>query len=105
MEEKENSVTITKEDVKNTRDFFKHFSINLPKYLDSALSSIEAVDEITVEHQANLKTMIARALVENRDHELLKDELFEEVLPNCQKEWFDKQFEQDFENFEEKDDK
>ena len=99
MSEPESNVTISKEDVKNTRDFFKHFNIPLPVYLENVLQVIDSAEKISVEQQANMKTMISRALVENRDHDLLKDELFEEVLPNCEKEWFDKQFEEDFEGY------
>lgn len=102
--DQESKVTINKEDIKNTRDFFKHFNIKLPTYLLSVLDTIDASETITEQHQARMKSMIARAMVDNKDHELLKDELFEEVLPNCEKEWFDAQFQEDFESYATEDD-
>lgn len=99
-QENENEVTISKEDVKNTRDFFQHFNINMPEYLNSVLTQIENASEITPELQFEMKVQVARSMVENREHELLKDQLFDEVIPNCEKVWFDQQFQEDFENAE-----
>jgi hypothetical protein len=107
MQSQGNQVVINKDDAKNTRDFFKHFNIEMPTYLDQVLSSIENAEVILPIHHANMKAAVARALIESRDkgYELLQDELFNEVMPNCEREWFDRQFEQDFENYDAEDKK
>lgn len=99
-DQQKETVNISKEDAKNVKDFFSHFNITFPDYLDNCLKSIESASEITQFHWTDLRVNLARALAENSEHDLLKDELFEEVIPNCQKVWFDQQFKEDFESGE-----
>ena len=91
----EQQVLITKEDIKNVKDFFSHFNIDIPSHLEAKLDDIANAESISIEHQKHLKTAIARTIVES-EHEIFKDALFEEVIPNCEKEWYHAQFDQDF---------
>jgi hypothetical protein len=96
-EEQQNKVVITHEDVKNVKDFFSHFNIPLAEYLTTTLNEIENAEEVTLELQDKMRINIARAIFES-EHEIFKDDLFSEVIPNCEKAWFDAQFSQDFED-------
>lgn len=89
-------VKITKEDVRNTENFFNHFEIEIPDYLKKILHTIRESDSITPSMQKEMRIGLSKALVES-DSLLLKDELFKEVMPNCQKIDFDASFEKDFE--------
>jgi hypothetical protein len=95
MYDHENNVVLTKEDVKNVLDFFTHFNIPCPAYLSEIIKEIANSEKITFQQQQKIKVAISRAIIDNQDHKILKDELFEEAMPNCQQEWFKAQFEQD----------
>lgn len=98
MSEEQNKVVITSEDIKNIEDFFSHFRMDMPDYLREQLDVFKNNPEAyTIDNQLALKSELAHALVES-DHELLKDDLFKDVIDNCSKEWFDTQFQRDFEN-------
>lgn len=90
-------VLITAEDVKNIRDFYGHFQVEVPEYLSKHLETLEKASTITLDQQALLKTLVARSILES-EHEIFKDSLFEEVIPTCEKEWFEAQFNEDFES-------
>ncbi len=96
MKEKEESVVLTQEDMRNVREFFNHFNITIPTYLDKIIKRVESEETITLESQKIFKTILARTISES-EHELFKDSLFEEIIPECEKEWYDAQFRQDFE--------
>ena len=89
-------VVITKEDAKNIREFFSHFDITLPDFLSKQIQDITDNERISLEQQNILRVAIARAISES-DHEIFKDQLFEEVIPNCDRVWFDHKFSEDFE--------
>jgi uncharacterized protein (DUF1786 family) len=96
LKENEESVVLTQEDMRNVREFFNHFNIDMPEYLDKTILSVEKENEITLQSQKNFKTSLVRAISES-NHELFKDSLFEEIVPECEKEWYEAQFSQDFE--------
>jgi hypothetical protein len=79
FEEKEKVVVIGNEDVKNIRDFFTHFKIEMTAELSAALDAFEAdrshanQDEIRFRLSENMK---------DSTHPLLKDELFKQVIDN-----------------------
>lgn len=95
-DEAESKTLVTIEDVKNVRDFFDHFKIDMPQYLSDHLNNMENADSITEELHDEMRVQVARAITES-EHEIFKDQLFEEVIPNCEKAWFDRQFSDDFE--------
>ena len=97
MSEEKEKVVINSEDIKNIEDFFNHFRIPIPPFLQEQLDVFKQDPEgYTVEKQLRLKAELAHAMVES-DHELLKDDLFKPVIQNCEKEWFETQFQRDFE--------
>lgn len=85
------------EDCKNVRDFFTHFKIHMPDYLNSAIVNYEAVLETTrsftkeektvskklLEAQNIFRVSLCKAMVES-DHPLFKDELFKTVIGNSE---------------------
>jgi hypothetical protein len=95
-DEAESKTLVTMEDVKNVRDFFDHFKIEMPQYLTDHLAAMENAENIDEKLHDEMRVQVARAIAES-EHEIFKDQLFEEVIPNCQKAWFDRQFSEDFE--------
>lgn len=95
MQEETNKVVINQEDIKNIEDFFNHFRIEIPSYLQTELEVFKNdPNNYTYDKQCKLKTELAHAIVSS-DHELFKDDLFANVIKNCNKEWFDAQFDRD----------
>lgn len=90
-------IVINKEDVDNIENFFKHFSIELPKYLQEQFSTYrESGDKYSLADQQRLKEELCKALALS-EHELLKDELFSSVISRCEDVWFHAQFTRDLE--------
>lgn len=98
-QQEEKQVTITSEDISNIKTFFEHFQIPLPDYLSNELGVFEQKgSSYTYDDQLKLKNEMAHALVECfPNHEILKDELFEPVIKNCEKAWYEEQFNRDIE--------
>lgn len=95
QEEEVNKVVINQEDIKNVEDFFNHFRIEIPKFLQAELDVFKDDPEsYNLDKQAKLKSELAHAIVSS-DHELFKDDLFVNVMKNCNKEWYDTQFDRD----------
>ena len=105
-DETTNKVVINQEDIKNIEDFFNHFRIPIPTFLKSELDVFRnSPDDYSYDKQCKLKSELAHAIVDS-DHELFKDDLFKNVIKNCNKEWFDTQFDRDLETtFTEKENK
>ena len=98
MSKEPNKVVISSEDIKNIEEFFNHFRIPIPTYLQEQLNTYKtAPDEYTLDNQKTLKSELAHAIVSS-DHELLKDGVFDNIISNCDKEWFETQFNRDLEN-------
>jgi hypothetical protein len=96
--EEGNKVVINEEDIKNIEDFFNHFRIDIPDFLKSELDTYRSSpDTYGIDNQEKLKAELAHAIVAS-DHELFKDKLFENVVKNCTKCWFDTQFDRDLES-------
>ena len=90
-------VVVSAEDIKNIEEFFSHFRIDIPAYLQTQLDVYRAApDEYTLDKQKLLRAELAHAIVSS-DHELMKDGVFTNIVENCDKEWFDAQFNRDFE--------
>ena len=97
MTDNTNKVVISAEDIKNIEEFFNHFKIEIPTYLSDQLDIFKAApSEYTLDKQKKLKAELAHAIV-TTDHELMKDGVFSNIVSNCDKEWFDTQFNRDFE--------
>jgi len=97
-EETSNKVVINQEDIKNIEDFFNHFRIEIPEFLSKELQVFkDNPAEYNYDKQCKLKSELAHTIVSS-DHELFKDELFKNVLGNCNKEWFETQFNRDLES-------
>jgi hypothetical protein len=98
MHDSEQKVVVGNEDIKNIEEFFDHFHIPIPQYLRDELDKFKNnPGAYTVDMQKKLKTELAHAVVSS-DHELLKDEVFGRIINNCDKEWFDTQFNRDLED-------
>jgi hypothetical protein len=91
-------VTITPDDVKHLENFFDFFKIPVPTRLQRVVDKLKAdPNNFTIETQRELKIELAHA-VASSEHELLKDGLFKNVMANCNKEWYEAQFERDVED-------
>jgi len=98
QEKEDNKVLINQEDIKNIEDFFNHFRIEIPNFLQAELDVFKNnPDEYNLDKQAKLKSELGHAIISS-DHELFKDDLFVNVMKNCNKEWFDTQFDRDINN-------
>ena len=97
-EQEEKKVVVNQEDIQNIEDFFKHFRIPIPNYLQQQIDVFKQdPNNYTYDKQCVLKSELAHAISES-DHELFKDELFSNVIKNCAKEWYDTQFNRDLES-------
>lgn len=91
-------INTDQEDCNNVRDFFYHFKIDMPEYLENAISEYETAlkqsnaivkedynkDRGLIEAQNVFRVSLCRAMVES-DHPLFKDELFKTVIANSDK--------------------
>jgi hypothetical protein len=90
-------VVMTAEDIKNIRDFFTHFKIEIPKPLQSILEVFEKdISKVTFDDQIKLRAFIAHTIVDSK-HPLLTDKVFENIRKNCDAAWYDAQFDLDLE--------
>lgn len=97
MYEEERKVTISKEDAANIVKFFEHFNIPIPAPLQAQINRFnDNPDSYTPKEQDKLKIELAHAII-TCDHELLKDEIFQTLNVNSDKEWFEAQFDRDVE--------
>ena len=98
QQDEKKEVVISADDIKNISVFFNHFNITIPKFLQAELDRYNnKPDKYTYDDQLKLKAELAHAIVDS-EHELFKDELFTKVVTNCEKEWYNVQFNRDFEN-------
>lgn len=91
-------IVISAEDIKNIEEFFNHFRIEIPDFLQKQLDVFNNnPNAYTLDDQKLLRAELAHAIVSS-DHELMKDGVFSNIVANCDKEWFDTQFNRDFES-------
>ena len=88
----EEKVVLSSEDIKNVREYFKHFDIPLPNHLDESLDKFE--NSQTLENQKFLKLQMCKVLIES-PHESFKDGMFDTVKETAGKARYDLQFEFD----------
>lgn len=78
-------VVITPEDCSGAAEFWTNFGIPMPPELKKAFDSFRSSQ--TVKNQQEIKVQICRAIVDAHDqHEVLKDEIFKEIIEECKKE-------------------
>lgn len=92
---KENKVVISPEDCNAALDFWRHFNIPIPDYLQKNFEKFSA--EPNFENQELVKLGLVKAISET-EHEAFKDEMFSKIVEECAGVTFDMQFDQDFEN-------
>ncbi len=80
--EKEKVVVISNEDVKNIRDFFHNFKIEVPAPLETSLVNFES--DICYQNQQKIKEELCRLMVKS-SHPLFHDDLFAQVIANSTK--------------------
>ena len=97
-------VVVGPEDIKNIEEFFGHFRIPVPEGLQTQIDAYKKdPSNYTLDQQKLLRVEVAHAIVSS-DHELMKDDVFDNITNNCDKEWFESQFQRDMEDaFSEKD--
>ena len=92
FEEKEATVVISNEDVKNVRDFFMNFKIDMPDALVEVLNDFQASNSF--ENQVRVKAELCKLMVSS-SHPLFKDDLFSQVIDNSQKVVMEAKFQED----------
>ena len=91
-------VVVGPEDIKNIEEFFGHFRIPIPEALQTQINSFKKdPSNYTLDQQKLLRAEVAHAIVSS-DHELMKDGVFDNITNNCDKEWFETQFQRDMED-------
>ncbi len=88
----EEKVVLSSEDIKNVNEYFKHFSIPMPNYLEESLNKFN--ESQTLENQKFLKLQICKVLIESQ-HESFRDQMFDTVKETANKARYDLQFEFD----------
>ena len=88
----EEKVAISSEDVKNIRDYFKHFDITLPDYLEQALVQFDG-DQSMI-NQKFLKMKLCAAILESK-HESFQNKMFDQVKDTSKQALYDLQYEFD----------
>lgn len=90
-------VVMTADDIKNITEFFSHFKIPIPDPLQKMLNKFnESPGTFTFDDQIRLRAYIAHTMVSS-DHPLLTDKVFGNIRANCDKAWYEAQFEMDAE--------
>lgn len=103
LQEKEEKVVVSPEDVNSALDFWRHFNIPIPADLQSAVDAFAADQSFS--NQQRVKLEVCRA-ISTQDHEAFKDEMFVKIVEECAgvafKMDFDKEFEATVSNTETK---
>lgn len=90
-------VVMTPDDIKNIEEFFGHFKIKVPVHLQKVLDKFKGNPTgFTFDDQCQLRAFIAHTMVSS-DHPLLTDKVFGNIRANCDKAWFEAQFDMDVE--------
>lgn len=97
MQSDEKKAILSIEDINNVEEFFRHFSIPIPKYLQDQIDIYKAnLSSYSLENQERFKAELSRAIIES-DHELLQDDIFSNIKHFCDEVWYNAQFERDLE--------
>lgn len=95
INEQNEVVAISKEDIGNVRNFFSLFEIPMPDRLKEALERFEK--EETVYNQNQVRIALCEAMVTS-NHEAFKDQLFSPAVDNSTKILYESNFDKDLED-------
>lgn len=96
-EKKAREVVLNLDDIRNIRDFFNHFKIEIQPELDSAMQAWETKkDKVTIEDQDALKVGLCVSMLKS-DHAMFKDSLFANIIKNSEKIVFESTFQKELE--------
>ena len=98
MSNKENQAPVlSKDDISNIQNFFKHFKIPIPDFLSKEIEVFtNDPDNYTLDKQQKFKSAISHAMLTGK-HEIFENPVWVGVLKNCDEEHFNAQFEKDLE--------
>jgi hypothetical protein len=95
LQEVTRKVVITPEDVAGARDFWTHFEVPIPVELTNAFDNF--CKNPTLENQDEIKLQITRAIGHTK-HEAFQDEMFKEIVAECQNVEYDMAFDRQLES-------
>lgn len=87
-------IVISPEDCNAAIDFWRHFNIPIPSYLQDAIDRFSK--EVTFANQEIVKLALSKSISET-DHEAFKDEMFRKIVEETSAVTFEMQFDKDFE--------
>lgn len=91
-------VVVTNDDVKNIEEFFNHFKIEMPDSLKQVIEKFkDTPDSFSFDDQIKLRSFLAHTICSST-HPLLTDKVFDNIRKNCERAWFDAQFDFDVED-------
>ena len=91
----ERKVVITADDIKNIAEFFSHFKIKMSVGLIKSIEDFNSNPTgFTFDDQIKLRAYLAHSIVIS-DHPLITDKVFNNIRTNCDRVWFDTQFDLD----------
>jgi hypothetical protein len=97
-DEEAQKVVMTADDFKNIEEFFTHFKIPMPELLTAVIAEYRAnPGKFEFDDQRKLRVALAHAVI-TAEHPLLKDDVFKNIRANCDKAFYDGQFQYDLEN-------
>ena len=97
LQEKEEEIVITQNDIDNMDIFFKHFNIPMSDKLVTQIAFWQAnKDNFTQEMAKEFKVAVSHAFL-SADHKLLQNEVWQGVLKNCNETYYNSQFDKDLE--------
>jgi hypothetical protein len=94
LQEVVQKVVITPEDCAGAAEFWTQFEVPMPVELKEAFEAFAA--NPTLENQTNVKLQITKAVAYTK-HEAFEDEMFKEIVAECQDVVFDLTFDKDLE--------
>lgn len=84
-EKKVREVVLNIDDIRNVREFFKHFRIEVAPELEDAMAAWEAKDsKVSLQDQEALKIGLCVSMLKS-SHPMFKDPLFEKILKKAEK--------------------
>jgi len=90
-------VVLNQDDIRNLRDFFAHFKVEVIPELDAVLKRWEEKKEkVTPQDQGDLRVQLCANMLRS-GHKMFADELFKPILANSEKIVFDATFKSELE--------